>query len=1133
MQSRIVVIAGPAGSGKTERLVADYRRALREGGHGAGLWIAPTRRAASDIRGRLLGPDLKACFSPNCVTFEQLGRAVLESSGLRIRPLTPLAKWTLLRGLIDDALQAGQLEYFAPIAETSGWIDQVDQFIRELKRLEIWPEEFLQACRERGATAKDRELARLYTQYQTLLNNYDLYDSEGRFWQARAQLQQGNFGPFGKVNFVVVDGFTDFNRTQHEVLEVFAQRAAGMAITLPLEAEPVRRDLFGKSSRTLAELQKRHPQLQIELATRAEAAPRKGKKQAATGGTWPAMAHLERELFRNLRQARPAVDMAGIEILAAAGQLGEIEMVARRVKRLLVEGDDLADRAAVRPSDVLVVFRSLGDLAELVREVFGDMGVPVAIEQAPVLASAPLVGALLHLLKLQQQDWPFRELLAWLSHNYFQPNWPEWKDGEASLAAEHLVRQLQMPSGRNALLRQLERWASQRPPEESSAELPDGRVNRRMQKWQYSSAAFPLLARLERALGQLPEKASPTAWVAALEQMAGDIGLHAAADRDPSTKERDAVAWTTLIRALYSQEQLAEWLGQSPPEWDLAELVEHLTDASISYPLPHGQSEVGCVQVLSAISARCISAPYVFFAGLSEKAFPQPASEARIYGDSDVMQLASAGLPLPSRVEQSQDEMLLFYEVVTRARRRLWLSYPALDQKAQPLSPSPYLTEVERACGEGQITRHSELLLSPVPQDSMGTCSLRDVRIKAVADSLAGDAALLGSLCQRRDEMPQTENLLAALRLADSRRGQTFSEFEGLIASESVAKVLVQRFGPERCWSPSQLEQYALCPYQFYAQRVLRLEPLEDLALEVDYLTRGRMLHGALATLHRRLNERHGPSSPCGQDEAEYLTEVGGILEELVKVLGPDTALDSALREIDRRLLTDWLAKYRQQHEIYEAHWSEHDQPFLPRYFEVSFGPSNAHHDPDQADLEFGATDSLSSNEPFRLQCGEEQVQLSGRIDRVDVGVVAGQAAFNIVDYKSGSAARLSNKAIFEARALQLPLYALAVESLLADQNAIPWRAAYWYLKDKGYKGAIEFFQQSGVGVHVDAEWDALRTRLVEKVLSIVQGIRSGQFPVFSTDDDCTGYCQFSKICRVHQVRSLEKPWPPVMENPS
>jgi hypothetical protein len=48
----------------------------------------------------------------------------------------------------------------------------------------------------------------------------------------------------------------------------------------------------------------------------------------------------------------------------------------------------------------------------------------------------------------------------------------------------------------------------------------------------------------------------------------------------------------------------------------------------------------------------------------------------------------------------------------------------------------------------------------------------------------------------------------------------------------------------------------------------------------------------------------------------------------------------------------------------------------------------------------------------------------------------------------------------------------------------------------------------------------------VARVFQLVEGIKAGQFPVYSLDDDCTGRCAFRTVCRVNQVRSLEKQWP-------
>ncbi len=52
--SHLLVIAGPAGSGKTQRLLGRYRTLLAENRPGSTLWLAPTWRAAAEVRRRLL-----------------------------------------------------------------------------------------------------------------------------------------------------------------------------------------------------------------------------------------------------------------------------------------------------------------------------------------------------------------------------------------------------------------------------------------------------------------------------------------------------------------------------------------------------------------------------------------------------------------------------------------------------------------------------------------------------------------------------------------------------------------------------------------------------------------------------------------------------------------------------------------------------------------------------------------------------------------------------------------------------------------------------------------------------------------------------------------------------------------------
>ena len=82
---------------------------------------------------------------------------------------------------------------------------------------------------------------------------------------------------------------------------------------------------------------------------------------------WPAMNH-SNAICSAIRGRRTSAETtAGIEILAAARPIGEMEMIASRIKRLIVE-------EGVKPGEIAVVFRSPQDSGSLAAEVFDRLG---------------------------------------------------------------------------------------------------------------------------------------------------------------------------------------------------------------------------------------------------------------------------------------------------------------------------------------------------------------------------------------------------------------------------------------------------------------------------------------------------------------------------------------------------------------------------------------------------------------------------------------------------------------------------------------------------------------------------------------------------------------------------------------
>ena len=88
-------------------------------------------------------------------------------------------------------------------------------------------------------------------------------------------------------------------------------------------------------------------------------------------------------------------------------------------------------------------------------------------------------------------------------------------------------------------------------------------------------------------------------------------------------------------------------------------------------------------------------------------------------------------------------------------------------------------------------------------------------------------------------------------------------------------------FPPEHTFSATDLERYAACPFRYFFERILKIEPIEDLTLEFDVMQRGSVVHDVLAKFHRRVNERlGGPASPLALEPAEFDALLDAVIAE-------------------------------------------------------------------------------------------------------------------------------------------------------------------------------------------------------------------------------------------------------------
>ena len=1181
MSHEVVVYLGPARCGKTRQLLHQYREVLcgdridSVGRIGTALWLAPTSRAAAATRELLIDDGLAVCLGPGVTTFDDLAISILASARSPLRRVNASMERELARRAIRAALRDGKLKVYAETARRDGFVDLLLEHIHELRRRGITTDSYAQLGHRFGNSEAHTERAALYAEYQRLLDDNQLIDAEEAPWTACDVLAEGRH-PFRHLQLVVADGFTDFTAAQHKLMSLLAGRTRQLLISLPMEHGPgcrqtdcfsgqsaatktkvatalelpPRSDLFAKTAATLAELRRRHPRL-VE------------RHVAPHASNWPALDHITRHIFRHPAQIPAATSdvietLDRIEIVEAASPQDEVLQIARRIKRRLCAlpfnegpGADSSTNASsidtrAHPHDIVVVFRSLTEVAPRIREAFSQLGIPYSIESRERPVSTGLLKSLLTLLRLDAEDWPFRRTVAALTDNTLTAIEPS-----ARQAADWLVRELQIASGRSGLLERVEQLAIDRSPREQLGDHAQRRSGA-------ACAALPALRLLSDALDSLPTEATSTEWIEALARFGTTLGLPSfpapdrragrcgaaeladagdqlpmlATSRDQSHNDQtqadrlDYLAWQSIIDHFASLERLDDWQGRSPQKLSRHELIAALIDAAAHQPLPCLHDDVGRVRVVSAQAARTIAARHLYLAGMSEQAFPSPERPGRLGSEAEYRLLARAAhhgmketrsaLPEPSR---TNDEMLLFYEVLSRAEESLTVSYPAVDDKAQQLPPSPYVIEIERVLGGGRAAakiRRQPPQLSPIPSER-SPLAVADWRIQAVARALEkdGDRRMLAGILADDRVQSLGKSIDAGLRLVHARaRGESFGPAEGMLTSAAAAARFAERFGPYHLWSPSQWETYAACPYKFFLENVLAIEPLGDLVLETDHMRRGTRLHQVLADFHRQWPTTRGEKTLADDEEAAlFFDDLQKVLTECIGAT-PRTGIDAALLELDRRQILKWAQHHFEHHTRYSDHCSKYGGHFAAAHFELRFGPPRS----GDADTD----DPHSSDEPFALDIDGERVLVTGRIDRIDVAQMDDKVLFSVIDYKSGRRPSLRLEHIASGEHLQLPLYVEAAQTLVFEGHARPIVAGYWTMA-AGFdaKGVLAAQRSSETGDFWTGISDTVRRRVGE----FIRAIRSGNFPVTSRDDKCTSRCDFNTVCRIAQVRSLGKTW--------
>lgn len=515
--------------------------------------------------------------------------------------------------------------------------------------------------------------------------------------------------------------------------------------------------------------------------------------------------------------------------------------------------------------------------------------------------------------------------------------------------------------------------------------------------------------------------------------------------------------------------------------------------------VPPPPRRYGAVFVGPIEAARGMSFEVVFVPGLAERLFPRKIVEDPILLDDQRQQLGVR--ELTTQAERVSAERLALRLAIGAAGDRIYLSYPRVDmEQARPRVPSFYGLEAMRAA-EGKLPGFDELgkraesgstgrLGWPAPQSPDDAIDEAEYDLALLSPLLHVDEATSAGTATYL--LSSNPHLARALRTRARRWLRRWTTADGLVDPDSLAlEALANHQLSARSFSPTALQNFAICPYRFFLQTIHRLEPREDpVAIEViDPLTRGALFHDAQFQILTRLrDEGLLPLQPSALEQVIATIDdvVDSVAELYAEKLAPaiPRVWDDGINSI-RADLREWLRRS-----------AEAKDGWVPHRFELSFGLADRdrpYEDP------ASVPDSLPVTRDLRLR---------GSIDLVERDPARG--LLRATDHKTGKVRATDGVVIGGGRVLQPVLYALACEKLLGEPVEM---------------GRLYYCTTDGEFTEREVPLNELARESAEVVAEIIgSALSEGFFPA-APDKGACAWCDYLAVCGPREeLRVRRKP---------
>ncbi|MBQ3160784.1 MAG: PD-(D/E)XK nuclease family protein [Oscillospiraceae bacterium] len=959
------IISGGAGCGKTYEMMSRIEAAVKADKDV--LVIIPDQFSFEFDRALYERIGMTLFNRVEVLSFARTAKDIfIKHGGLKGRYADDTVKNIMMFRTLKSLSEREGLCFYNRQAKSPMFVESGLDIVKELTLSGVTSEQLTDCVNGLDESIRDKvtDIALIYSEYEKLLSASGYKDGEGDISEAARRAQKhGYFN--GKTVFI--DSFKSFTADEYAFLEAVIAQSESATICLCTADENARDfSIFETVNKTRNKLVRIAQEHGVEVKTTMLREPKRFAKAE--------LAFASENILRYVRRKYDG-ECTAVKVYRSADSYGEGDFVCSEIRRLVMED-------GYNYKDIAVLARQKETYSSVMESAFERYDIPFYTDESYTASHKALFIFVKTALLLAADEKASTE--DWL--RYMKTGMLGLSDDEIAAVESYCYKW--SVEGKM--------WSEPFDRDEKIADAEN--VRKRVTEPVY-------------ALRKHCENSDGAEICTSLLDFFDEIGLAETlcTMHDNCTAE-DAAALSAVREIKQLWELLCSLLEVmnkvlAGTKTDLLSFAELFGNAVSKLKLSAPPQTLDSVQFMAAHTARLAEPKIIFVIGANEGVFPFAAKPSGLFSDRDRLALETAGITLSGSVKDKlAEERFVAYSVLSGASEKLYVSCSMSDISGKPLYPSLIIGQLCEMFG-------NEIADNFDSRGLLSFCTTADAAYYQYVQNYKRNDEDSASLFAALNSIPEYSARIDYLKSVESEAEHRLSPATGR-----------KLFGTAVSLSASRFEDYRKCPFVYFCEKGLRINPPEK--IELDKPSKGNVIHYCLCEILSANNKETFENLSRDQLNKQVKFHLDSYYKS--EAVGGDYGKSGRYKAAYRRLsdtLTDILVRLSDEFK---------QSSFVPSEFEYKIG-----RDGSEKALKLVTEKGIT-------------VYFEGTVDRVDVYEKDGKTYIRVIDYKSGVKEFKFEDLLYGIN-MQMLLYLFA----LTDENhngkysdAVPSGVLYMPAKD-------------------------------------------------------------------------------------